>query len=699
MSIISRFLPSFFSAVDPQKNQENAELSIKKDGFHSQKDYGMKTREDRIKLLQFVITSIESKNFRAVCEIRKYIEKHQIFNDIDLACFAAKKNPLLLIEIIDMLQISEEVDRYKLIELVLENLPKVNLPTLIMHLNKFNISTISNLKNIIDLFIRENNVSALIISFDKLGLTSDEDRHEIAHHIGNAFPKKLAQLFRYIKISNPIYIKKLIAFLINKSPKEMLHYFDGFHADIEYRHNIARMLLADFKSQNLNDRDNPFQGIIAALITRIEKYRNEDLQTFLTIHFLANVHDSPNYLKIFHSLSSNKKAEPIQHLLLPMVIISSLVKSENDLSIANNITKLLSLGKIRKSLRSSTGFMQNLLHTLCVKEKDFESPHSSKKLYSIYQALYFSGDSEKECRKSLDILSSLFCRVDTFKEILDKLPKQYPFEELITEFNNRLPNILCLQTPIDNFFDKYTNFENKMRVPSTLIKYITRLEELKDDSLSKDIEKLVRSTLENQVRQERYSVHDNPHLKLIKQEFPSLFSKWVINLEPQKINIDAKKQVIAVDTDDMQDLFLCGTEITGSCQRIDLDPNFTKGLMAYVLDGKNKMLAIKDIETGKIRARCLLKLLLDDKTREPVLFQEKIYPGKSQYTNQLNDLAKRKANNLNLPLYSRNLNEGDLNSPVQKIISLANSLAYEYVDGMYGIVKNGKVEISASRVG
>lgn len=622
---------------------------------------------------------------------------------MELALFIAKQEPLSLIESIDTLQISKESDRYKLIELLIKNITKIELTTLIMNINKFNISSLSNYKNIIDSLTDVNGINNTIISivmcFNRLGIDSDENQYHIYEYLANLSPKVVSSLLRYIKMNDPIYMKKLLAFLIKKSPKDILEHFDTCHENAQYRHNIAKMLLSDLKNQNLNNENISSQKIINSLITQIEKYRNKDLQTFLIIYFLTKTHDSTTYLETFELLTNRKKGESIQHLLLPMVILSSLGDLNEDLSIVRTITKFLSSREVRRSLRSSTGFMQNLLQTLYVMEKNSRSVATSRKLYSIQVAFNASNGFKNKCKQYLDILSVMFFRTEIYETIVDKLPKNYLFEELLIEFNKQLPNILHLEDSIDNFWDKYSNFENKMRVPSSLIKYVTKLTSLQDSRLSTDIQRLVHSILEDKVEQERYSVHDNPHLQFIQKKFPSTFAKWKVSLEVQEINIDVKKQLIAVDTDEMQDLLLCGTEIDGSCQRIDGNPANTKGLIAYVLDGKNRMLAIKDKKTGKIQARCLLKILLDNDAQKPVLFQERIYPFGSEYTNFLNDLAENKAKNLDLPLYTLNTGMRNLNTETKrKIISLKNSLAYEYVDGMHGITNKGEVKIFAHKV-
>ncbi len=78
-----------------------------------------------------------------------------------------------------------------------------------------------------------------------------------------------------------------------------------------------------------------------------------------------------------------------------------------------------------------------------------------------------------------------------------------------------------------------------------------------------------------------------------------------------------------VDTDAAEDLLLCGTEVTGSCQRVDGSPSLNMALMGYVMDGKYRMLAAKN-DAGQIAARRMLRLLHDDNGM-PVLHLERLY--------------------------------------------------------------------------
>ena len=154
-----------------------------------------------------------------------------------------------------------------------------------------------------------------------------------------------------------------------------------------------------------------------------------------------------------------------------------------------------------------------------------------------------------------------------------------------------------------------------------------------------------------------------------------------------------KKRVLkAVFTDDPIDLLLCGTDVSGSCQRLDGTPNLNKGLLGYLIDGKNRLLAIK--EGDKIVARCMLALLWDGK--KPVLYRERFYPDQIPEAQKqaLNVLAKQVAQKLGLPLTC-----GEGHIPYQSILqALGGPAPYEYSDGAVGIQKEGRFTIKAKKL-
>lgn len=148
--------------------------------------------------------------------------------------------------------------------------------------------------------------------------------------------------------------------------------------------------------------------------------------------------------------------------------------------------------------------------------------------------------------------------------------------------------------------------------------------------------------------------------------------------------------VQVVETDHWQDLFFCGTEVVGSCQRIDGDSHYNKCLLAYILDGKNRVLAVKDAESGRIHARAILRLLFCK--GRPALFLEKLYPDPcpSGFQEEILAQAKQKARDLGVGLY-RAGHGTDLES-------FRSSVPYEYVDASSGIEYWGEFTVSGEPI-
>lgn len=104
------------------------------------------------------------------------------------------------------------------------------------------------------------------------------------------------------------------------------------------------------------------------------------------------------------------------------------------------------------------------------------------------------------------------------------------------------------------------------------------------------------------------------------------------------------------------------------------------------MDGKHRLIAIKDSQ-GKIAARGLLRILLEDD--KPVLFLNRIYPNPAPtgHTQAIFEMAKKKARELGIPLYVQDP------STSQKVIflqSLGGPAPFEYADGAHGIRAEGK---------
>ena len=191
--------------------------------------------------------------------------------------------------------------------------------------------------------------------------------------------------------------------------------------------------------------------------------------------------------------------------------------------------------------------------------------------------------------------------------------------------------------------------------------------------------------------------------KLVSADPSMIASQWKTDID-YRISILSTEQKMSslqvLITDDWQDLFLCGTEVLGSCQTIDGDTSLNKGLLGYCLDGKIQMVAVKDKESGKIRSRALLKLLIHSGGGKPALFLERIYPDPcpDEQLKALNQFAIQRARELGLDLYTENRGlplQGDRVS----LQSLGCSAPFEYEDaGGNGPPNGGVYTISSLKV-
>ena len=163
------------------------------------------------------------------------------------------------------------------------------------------------------------------------------------------------------------------------------------------------------------------------------------------------------------------------------------------------------------------------------------------------------------------------------------------------------------------------------------------------------------------------------------------------------------KQFNVIDTDAAEDLFLCGTEVAGSCQSIQGEPELNKALMGYVLDGKYRMLAIQSAGEP-LMGRRMLRLLWNESKQQPVLHLERLYrnPGiPEKYEQALVELALQKARQMGCVLVSHDddqtLNGGDYLEP---LIAHPTPWPFEYVDAERLGVKAGeeKYELSGAKI-
>lgn len=150
---------------------------------------------------------------------------------------------------------------------------------------------------------------------------------------------------------------------------------------------------------------------------------------------------------------------------------------------------------------------------------------------------------------------------------------------------------------------------------------------------------------------------------------------------------------VAVDTDDPFDLLLCGTEVSGSCQNVTGTPDLNKGLLGYLMDGKIRLLAVKDKATGVIITRTMMKLEWDAVGKHPVIFLERFYGDNPEHQKALIDLAKEKARMLGGGIPT--LNQAVGGAPYDRSLqALGGPAPFEYTDSGGGCCADGRYVIT-----
>lgn len=177
-------------------------------------------------------------------------------------------------------------------------------------------------------------------------------------------------------------------------------------------------------------------------------------------------------------------------------------------------------------------------------------------------------------------------------------------------------------------------------------------------------------------------------LNQISNQFTTAVQDLLVDINSRKKDHSENESINAVISDDPIDLLLCGTEVT-TCQSIDSSSSVCHGLLGYIMDGKNKLLVVKD-KNGKIVARALISLVWDGK--KPVLYRETFYPTtitKAQ-ENALNDLAKSLSKAMDVPLTGSD----DQGQPYgHELQTFGGPAPYEYSDSARRLTSKGKFTI------
>ena len=217
--------------------------------------------------------------------------------------------------------------------------------------------------------------------------------------------------------------------------------------------------------------------------------------------------------------------------------------------------------------------------------------------------------------------------------------------------------------------------------------YASRLATLDDNNVAlKNFAYFMQALIDQKKKKKRNDPKLNPNLGALTSTQLSL---WTQKHSPKPLT---KNGYSLQNTDDPMDLFLSGT-YAKSCLKLDGNPEYSKGLLGYLLNGGVRLLVIKNAE-GKIKARTVVRILYDQK-QKPVLVQEDAYTstGYEPLEKLLQDAALNLAKQMDMPLLRET---GDEPYP-EDIISYGSLGAYEYSDLYYTqmgeVSKNGKFRL------
>lgn len=296
---------------------------------------------------------------------------------------------------------------------------------------------------------------------------------------------------------------------------------------------------------------------------------------------------------------------------------------------------------------------------------------------------------------------------EKYQNEIDKDFKKYLHEKVCSDKHISPSDFPILKTFLNNPID-FAQIDK-------IIEEIIRLEEplLKEKSESKNqIQKLQLQKELISLCDIRKSIADKERsieaaIELTKKIFPQQndhqFLRDLQDLE-KMMHSEQKRKVYTgwtvEDSDHWEDLLLSGTEVLGSCQNINNDCHYNKCLMNYLLDGKNRVVAIKNSE-GHIQARVIIRLLWDAASKQPVLYRERLYksPGVSDACiHKLDEVCAAKAKALGIPLLRAMPENNKGIAYPHDIESLNGRAPFEYVDaGSIGIT-NGKFTIPSKKI-
>lgn len=622
------------------------------------KNFKINNENDRVKIALIAVRTEHSQ----FCQ---FVQKFDITREqtrLELALIAATLPNSLLTEHIKKFRITHERDRILLAKTAVK-IPDLEFSELI---ENFNINDTEALFDIAKRDLKTNKGDADVSEYPvgepratQLSLLSlcyniSESNQPLSHD-------------RLAHIPDPFLIETDYTNL----PQELKTHFEKLEAKLLVAKQEERSFLqTSLQFQKClylflyeSSIDKALFRSLSPSIVKILDFRNKEVALESTLAFSYFI-SSPS------SVATYQKHTTSSYTHLPMIFFTKIALEANRLDLLDFFeTKLKSL---HKSVKTDDAKLTPLLKGLITVTTDDSIP-PQEKITLIVQFLE-SNIPLLETMKTLGVLSAaglLHHRDLKLIHSLDSLKKV--FSSLVETHLFKFP----VDQRIESFETLYTPISESLRVPYGLEVYTANVAHLGDEALMEAIRSFIKGLCTNSFKAMRYNPEKSPHLQAIDK---TVLAKWASTAK-QTYQEKLPPSLEAKSSDEFQDLFLCGTEVMDSCQRIDGTPSLVKCLPGYVLNGADQILAITDKSTGKIKSRSILRLLLVRREGNwtPVLYQEKIYPKESlpkDHQIALENMAKKRALELGLELYTASQNK----KREESLESLGSPAPWEYVD-------------------
>jgi hypothetical protein len=615
-------------------------------------------------------------------------------------------------------KISEEADRIEIARLLAKNDPEA----LIGHLEHFQISERSAR---IELYAAAHKAQARTDkTIDRMGNFDRMTRDLKGTKSTNLNYQVLAkELGAHLDGDNG---KKLVSWLDEILPK-IKKTGEGPEEEIVLRNRAAIWwwyTALELQQKNIDVKQH-WEKIVNVLKAIVDSRPHENRYKYTDLFVKNCFDDQGNPTEAFRDFEQilNKG-----HLhLLPILVTSTFPKAPNQIIKEQVAATLTCRARYRdKPFRTS---IVDLLREL-IEDKVFSAEQKRKLFALASNAMHISTEKEKAKEKGkgrADFLKRSLQTIISLTSIIRSMQRVSKFHPASLKSANILLTKMVQATSqedLDNVLkseqlklfgvdpedgatfrknlDKYCE---EKRDGGALTRYATLLLNLNDpklDAINESFRKYVHAAISpdpQDFRNLRYDTTASEHLRILTAgsapgEEPPFFTEWkktIRDCDAVEKFEDKFKIWTVVDSDDSEDTFLADTEVP-NCMIVNgsaVDQR-TPALLAYPLEGKYRVLAVKNKNTGKMVADRMMILLIDEKTRKPVIYLTHVYGNPDpELRTAIIELAKKKARRMGCPLVTRVKEEAQMYAQKagkkavpypNTILSLEGQTPYEYND-------------------